>query len=88
MNSMPSPTENFLLDLGLLLRREALDAKSRMLSSRGSSDGDFDSGRLTAYYEVLSLMKQQAVAFGLSEEAISLAGFDPDSNLLAAQEKG
>jgi hypothetical protein len=43
----------------------------------------FALGRLTAYYEVLSLVKQQAEAFGIDVTALSLQGFDPDRDLLA-----
>lgn len=74
---------NFLRDLSLLLKEDALEAKNRACSSVGTADHAFELGRLTAYYEVVSLMKQQAVAFGVSEESISLSGFDPESDLLA-----
>jgi len=71
---------HYLSDLGRLIRDGALLAKD----SAGAAIGDqrsFESGRLMAYYEVLSLMTQQGVAFGLSPESLSLEGFDPDSLL-------
>lgn len=39
---------------------------------------DFYKGRLLAYNEVLSLMINQAVAFGLDLDLIGLKNFDPD----------
>jgi hypothetical protein len=35
-----------------------------------------------AYYEVLSLMQQQAVAFDLPLQDLALDGLDPDRDLL------
>jgi hypothetical protein len=35
-----------------------------------------------AYYEVVSLMKEQAVAFGIDSARLSLADVDPDQDLL------
>ena len=76
---MTTTEAHYLRDLGHLIRDEALRAKE---SAKGeTSDKVFESGRLTAYYEVLSLMTQQAVAFGLPLENISLEGFDADSLL-------
>jgi hypothetical protein len=72
---------NYLRDLGRLIRDEALLAKM----AAGAAIGDqrsFESGRLMAYYEVLSLMTQQGVAFGLSPESFSSESFDPDSLLV------
>ncbi len=65
---MSQQTENYLVDLG----NEIL-AKAR--ESQRKSDG-FEQGRRTAFYEVLSLMKQQAEAFGLDDKAIGLEGVD------------
>jgi hypothetical protein len=41
-----------------------------------------ETGRLMACNEIISLMQQQAVAFGLSLEEISLDGIDPDNDLV------
>lgn len=35
-----------------------------------------------AFHEVLSLLVQQAVAFGIALDDLGLAGFDPDAELL------
>ncbi len=83
MTRMATPAENYLLDLGSLLKEEAIAAKQRTLVAEGSNEHGFELGRLTAYYEILSIMKSQASAFGISVEAVSLADIDPDSDLLA-----
>ena len=69
----------YVLDLGALLKQEALDAKARAVAATGSSDHQFELGRVFGYYEVLSLMKQQAETFGIPLTALSLEGFNPDS---------
>ena len=76
---------NYLADLGALLKREALDAKTQASQEIGKPGHQFALGRLTAYYEVLSLMKQQADAFGINASEISLHDFDVDRELLANQ---
>ena len=46
------------------------------------SDYDYQRGRLMAYNEVVSLMQTQALVFGISLEAVNLAGIDPDNDLM------
>lgn len=86
MIGMSTPAENYLLDLGSLLKEEAICAKQRALAAEGTSEHGFELGRFTAYYEVLSIMKSQAAAFGMSDDAVSLADIDPDSDLLGREE--
>lgn len=50
---------NYVRDLGDLLKRSALDARARRDNLSPGADKEFESGRLTAYYEVISLMQQQ-----------------------------
>ncbi len=73
---------NYLADPGALLKQEALDAKAQVSEEVGKPGHQFALGRLTAYYEVLSLMKQQANAFGIEATEISLHDFDTDRELL------
>lgn len=73
----------YLSDLGALLKHEALEARSQASAETDELSHQFALGRLTAYYEVLSLMKQQAEAFGIDAAALSLEHFDPDRELLA-----
>jgi len=68
MNSKNS----FLHDLGqeLALLAERIEGESE------ASADQFQRGRRFGVYEVLSIMKQQAEAFGLSEAQIGLEGID------------
>jgi hypothetical protein len=73
---------NYLFDLGYLLRERALEAKAECQSARGTTDEAFQSGRLMAYYEVLSLLVNQANAFGMPIEDLHLCGLQSDRDLL------
>ncbi len=68
----------YLLDLGTLLREYALEAKARQ-AVKASSHND---GYLAGFHRVLSLMEQQAEAFGIPASALGLADFDPDAELV------
>ena len=72
---------HYLRDLGYLLR-EAGEAAKRDAASAAESDRKYQRGRVMAYYEVLSLMEQQAVAFDLPLQELSLDGLDPERDLL------
>jgi hypothetical protein len=70
---------SYLLDLGRLLREEADKARE---TASGASATEFERGQLFAFYRVLSLMQEQAVAFDLALADLSLDGLDPDRDLL------
>ena len=72
---------NYLRDLGHLLKEDALEAKRDMDSASGD-DATFAQGRRLAYYEVISLMQQQAWVFGIPLEEIGLADINPDNDLV------
>jgi len=74
----PTTCENYLHDLGFLIREMALEAKSKSAISRS----DFDFGYLAAFHRVVSLMQQQADAFGLPVEIMRLENLDPDEELI------
>jgi hypothetical protein len=69
--------EAYLRDLGFLVRERAENARN---TARQSPNDEFESGRVFALYEVISLMQQQAVAFQIPLDKVSLAGIDPDSD--------
>ena len=73
--------KNYLRDLGLLIREQALDAHKGACSS---PDDGFKLGRRMSYYAITSLMLHQAEAFGISPNDIGLAGLDPDKDLLGS----
>lgn len=66
---MSDTTENYLADLG----REVL-ALAQAVRQQSAPADIFQEGKRAAFYQVLTLMKQQAQAFGLDDEAIGLKG--------------
>ena len=71
---MSTTVENYLADLGKEVLALAQDAPPER------EDG-FQKGRQMAFYEVLSLMRQQASAFGLDDEALGLKDVNLDELL-------
>lgn len=74
--------ERFLSDTTLLLQEMARQAKADRDAARGSDSFEFQSGYLMAYHAVISLLKQQGDAFGISQEELGLADIDPERDLL------
>lgn len=72
---MSTPASNYLRDLG----HEIV-----ALVSHTSDDVAFERGRRTALYEVVTLMRNQAVAFGLTDEDVGLLGVDPERDVLGS----
>lgn len=70
--------KNYLYDLGIQIREYALDAKN----DRDIAYSDFNAGYLSGFHRVISLMKQQAEAFGISVEELGLSSIDPDEELI------
>jgi len=74
--------KNYLRDLSFLVIEKALDAKRVAETSRDSDRYDYDLARSMAFYEVVSLMQQQAEAFGIPLDEIGLNNLDPEKHLL------
>jgi hypothetical protein len=79
---MSNTAEDYLRDSGALLKERAKAAYAEATAAKGTAESALTVGRSMAYYEVISLMQQQAVAFQLPFEALSLADIDPDRDLL------
>lgn len=75
-----SQFENYLHDVVSELIDDALAAKEKRDASFGTKEYDYELGRATAYYEVISLLKSQSDAFNLM--LAELAGIDPEKDLL------
>lgn len=74
---------DYVLDLGDEIRRRALDARAdRDSSAKGTEEERLDSGRVLAFYEVLTLMIQSAEGLGIPLRDLRLEGFNPDKDLL------
>jgi hypothetical protein len=78
---------NYLNDLGKLLRERAVQAKAsadlaKTDHAHSPDEVHFNNGVSMAYFEVISLMQQQASAFGLDLKLMGLQDFDPEKELL------
>src|SRR5690606_29588275 len=80
LGRMSELTENYLRDLGFLLKEE-WKASERALHESSSEQRQYEAGHNRAYRRVLSLMLQQAEAFDLPLSAICLEGIDRDKDL-------
>jgi hypothetical protein len=72
--------KHYIRDLGCMVKKAALDAKRSKDEATGRAD--YELGRLMAFHEMVSLMQQQALAFGLAVEEICLEDIDPERDLL------
>jgi len=73
----------YLQDLGMLIKQRALEAKQiSEKEERGTEGYHLESGRLMAYYEVISLMQQQAHGFQIPLEELDLHDIEPDRDLV------
>jgi len=73
---------HYLSDLGKLLIENARECKEARAKAASPASREFESGRLMGYNEVISLMQQQAIAFGLPVGDLGLEGIDPDNDLI------
>ena len=71
--------ENYLLDLGVIFREIALEAKE---AAKSDSATDFEVGYMAGFHRVVSLMQQQAEAFQIPLASIGLEGIDADRDLV------
>jgi hypothetical protein len=74
--------EDYLFDLGLLIKERALEARrQRDESPQGSPEREFQSGRVLAFNEVISIMQQQAEGLGIPLTDLRLEDIVPDRDL-------
>src|SRR4051812_28704844 len=73
-SDMSVTTEHYMRDLGLLLKENAREARSAAKSAEGTPEHGFELGRSFAYYEVLSLMREQAAASLCRSRRLRLSG--------------
>jgi len=79
---MSNKYQNYLFDLGLLIKERALEVRRhRDKLAVDSPDRHFQSGRVIAYNEIISLMQQQAEGFGISLSDLRLDDIEPDRDL-------
>ncbi len=68
--------------------RELIDNAKTAKADAAKSASDYDKGRHYALYEVISLLAQQADAFGVDRTSIGLADIDPERDLLGTDPWG
>jgi hypothetical protein len=69
---------NYAYDLCTILCERARDAKS----DKEREPNDYNVARLMAYHEVVSILRDQAIAFGIELEKLGLNNIQPDIDLL------
>lgn len=73
---------HYLHDLGLIVKERAFEAlRQRDELPLGGVDRAFQSGRVIAFNEVISIMQQQAEGFGIALTELRLEDVDPDRDL-------
>jgi hypothetical protein len=72
-----------LHDVGAALRDRALEARQRKRSVAGaSSEYEFESGRLMAFNETISILQQYAEGFDIPASELHLETVEPDRDLV------
>jgi len=72
-----SPIENYVYDLGHLLKAEAVDAAAKRDASK-PSERSFYEGLTLGYINALQHILSQAKAFDLDPDIFHLENFDPN----------
>jgi hypothetical protein len=71
----------------LALAEQVLQAaKEGALEAAAGKKGDYDSGMVMAYYDVLTVAIEQAEILDIPLKDIGLDGFDPDKLLVRAKQ--
>lgn len=70
---MDETHKNYLRDLGYLIKEAAEEARSSYLAKPAEDDA-YSLGHLMAYHRVVTLMQQQAEAFGIPLADLCLEG--------------
>ncbi len=74
--------KNYLLDLGQLVKECALEAMAEREKHRGQPAQEFYDGYVLGFHRIVSLMQQEALAFGIELKALRLDGIEPDRDLV------
>ena len=74
--------QNFLHDIGLLVKEEALASKQEQDKHVPGEPDGYHIGRLIAWHTVISLMQEQATVFGISLVELCLEDIIPERDLV------
>ncbi|MGH8057088.1 MAG: hypothetical protein ACREOH_07595, partial [Candidatus Entotheonellia bacterium] len=68
--------------LGQLVTEHALEAVAERERHRGQTAQEFYDGYVLGFHRIVSLMQQQALAFGIDLKTLRLDGIEPDRDLV------
>ena len=71
----------YLFDLGRLVREYALAAVEDRQKQKEPTSLEFYEGYVLGFHRIVSLMQQQALAFGIELKDLQLEGIEPDRDL-------
>jgi hypothetical protein len=79
--------KHYLFDLGRLVREYALTAVEERHKQQDPASLEFYEGYVLGFHRVVSLMQQQALAFGIALKDLQLEGLEPDRDLASVLKK-
>jgi hypothetical protein len=79
--------EHYLFDLGRLVREYAFAAVEERQKQEDSTSLVFYEGYILGFHRIVSLMQQQALAFGIELKDLQLEGIEPDRDLASVLKK-
>lgn len=71
----------YLEELGGLIKDHALRVKTDLINA-SDEEKIFNQGQLYAYYRLVTIMQQQAIAFDIDLTEINISDIDPDNQLI------
>jgi len=74
--------KHYLLDLSRLIKEYALTAVEERQKPHGQAAQEFYDGYVLGFHRVISLMQQQALAFGIELADLQLDTIEPDRDLV------
>jgi hypothetical protein len=74
--------QHYLFDLGGLIKGYALAAVAEREKQSDRAAQEFYDGYVQGFHRVVSLMQQQAQAFGIDLKELQLEGIEPDRDLV------
>ncbi len=72
---------DYLVATNELLLEFAREARGKLDATRGTEEGEFNAGYVMGFHRVISLMQQQAEAFGIDLDVVGLKDIDPNRDL-------
>jgi hypothetical protein len=74
--------KNYLRDLGQFVTAHALEAVAEREKHRGQPAQEFYDGYVLSFHRIVSLMQQQALAFGIDLKELKLDGIQSDRDFV------